>query len=59
MARSGDHSKVAFAYQAGGNGGINVTLYDVATDQTVNGAFNGAIPYSIAHSVAGKLDYVA
>jgi hypothetical protein len=48
MARSGDHSKAAFAYQAGGNNGTNVTLYDVATDQTVNGSYNGAIPYSLA-----------
>ncbi len=48
MARSGDHSKVAFTYQASGGNGTNVTLYDVAIDQTINGSYNGAIPYSLA-----------
>lgn len=48
MARSGDHSKAAFTYQTSGDDGTNVTLYDVATDQSLYGSYNGAIPYSLA-----------
>ncbi len=49
MARSGDHTKVAFTYQLEGGGGTTVTLYDVATDKTTNGVYlGGGIPFAIA-----------
>ena len=55
VARSADHSKVAFTYQLEGGAGTTVTLYDVATDQTINGTYlGGGIPYALALSANGS-----
>jgi hypothetical protein len=55
VARSADHSKVAFTYQLQGGNGTTVTLYDVATNQTVNGVYlGGGVPYALALNANGS-----
>jgi IPT/TIG domain len=55
IARSADHSKVAFTYQLQGGNGTTVTLYDVVTNQTINGVYlGGGIPYALALNSNGS-----
>jgi hypothetical protein len=55
VARSADHSKVAFTFQVSGGNGTPVALYDVATNQTVNGVYlGGGIPYALALNSNGS-----
>jgi len=55
LARSADHSKIAFTYQLSGGNGTTITLYDVATDQSINGVYTGGgIPYALALNSNGS-----
>lgn len=55
VARSGDHSKIAFTYQVSGGAGTTVTLYDVATAKTFTGVYTGGgIPYALALNANGS-----